>query len=46
MYELLQSSKFEYGKKLKWLIPFPGDFHYSVLRINEVMCSVQKMDDM
>ena len=27
IYELLQSLKFEYGDKLQWLIPFPGDWH-------------------
>ena len=27
LYEILQSLKFEYGKELQWVIPFPGDWH-------------------
>ena len=27
LYEVLQSLKFEYGKELDWIIPFPGDWH-------------------
>lgn len=27
LYEVLQSLKFEYGKELDWVIPFPGDWH-------------------
>ena len=27
LYEVLQSLKFEYGKDLNWVIPFPGDWH-------------------
>ena len=27
LYEVLQSLKHEYGEELKWLLPFPGDWH-------------------
>ena len=27
IYEILQSLKFEYGEELKWLLPYPGDWH-------------------
>ena len=27
LYEILQSLKFEYGNELKWVIPYPGDWH-------------------
>ena len=27
LYDILQSLKFEYGKELDWVIPFPGDWH-------------------
>ena len=27
LYEILKSLTFEYGEKLSWLIPYPGDFH-------------------
>ena len=27
IYEILQSLKFEYGEELKWVLPFPGDWH-------------------
>ena len=27
VYEVLQSLKFEYGDELKWVIPYPGDWH-------------------
>ena len=26
-YQHLQSLKFDYGEELRWLVPFPGDFH-------------------
>ena len=27
VYDILQSLKFEYGVELKWMIPYPGDWH-------------------
>ena len=27
VYEILKALKFEYGEELKWLIPYPGDWH-------------------
>ena len=27
LYDVLQSLKFEYGRELDWVIPFPGDWH-------------------
>lgn len=27
LYDILQSLKFEYGDELKWLYPYPGDWH-------------------
>ena len=27
LYEVIQSLKYEYGTELKWLLPFPGDWH-------------------
>ena len=27
LYEILKSLHFEYGEELRWLIPYPGDFH-------------------
>ena len=27
IYEILQSLKFEYDEELKWLLPYPGDWH-------------------
>ena len=27
LYKILQSLKFEYGKELQWVIPFPGDWY-------------------
>ena len=27
LYEVVQSVKYEYGEELKWLLPFPGDWH-------------------
>ena len=27
VYEILQSLKYEYGEELKWMLPYPGDWH-------------------
>ena len=27
LYEILQSLKFEYDSELKWVVPYPGDWH-------------------
>ena len=27
VYDLLQAIRIDYGNNLKWLIPFPGDWH-------------------
>ena len=27
VYDILQSIKFEYSEEVKWLIPYPGDWH-------------------
>ena len=27
IYEVIQSLNFEYGEELKWLLPYPGDWH-------------------
>lgn len=27
VYEILQALKFEYGRELEWVIPYPGDWH-------------------
>ncbi len=38
-YDLLQSIKFEYGTHLKWLVPFPGDWHI-LLNYQKVLMKV------
>ncbi len=38
-YDLLQSIRFEYGSHLRWLIPFPGDWHI-LLNYQKVLMKV------